>query len=148
MCNSLQPHGLQLSRFLCPWDSPGKNTGVGFHFLLQEISPTQGLNTGLLHCRQIPYHLSHKEPSTNLVAVFKSRTHVSMSCFGEMTRPLYAHVTESLDIGYPGKLITSAKVKQWVVIGKNQFHSKSAFINQGNFNLLQKICMYFQWHVA
>ena len=28
----------------CPWDSPGKNTGVGFHALLQEISPTQGLN--------------------------------------------------------------------------------------------------------
>ena len=34
--------------FLCPWDSPGKNTGVGCHFLLQEIFPTQGLNLGLL----------------------------------------------------------------------------------------------------
>ena len=29
--------------------SPGKNTGVGFHFLLHGISPTQGSNTGLLH---------------------------------------------------------------------------------------------------
>ena len=38
---------------LCPWDSSGKNTGVGYHFLLQGISPTQGLNLGLLHCRQI-----------------------------------------------------------------------------------------------
>ena len=28
------------SRLLCPWDSPGKNTGVGCHFLLQEIFPT------------------------------------------------------------------------------------------------------------
>ena len=37
---------------LCPWDSPGKNTGVGCHFLLQEIFPTQGLNPGLLNCRQ------------------------------------------------------------------------------------------------
>ena len=35
------------------WDSAGKNTGVGCHFLLQGIFPTQGLNPGLLHCRQM-----------------------------------------------------------------------------------------------
>ena len=35
-------------RFLCPWDSPGKITGVGCHFLLQRIFPTQGLNPRLL----------------------------------------------------------------------------------------------------
>ena len=33
--NSVQPHGLQPTRLPCPWDSPGKNTGVGCHFLLQ-----------------------------------------------------------------------------------------------------------------
>ena len=38
---------------------PGKNTGVGCHFLLQGIFPAQGSNTGLLHCRHILYHLSH-----------------------------------------------------------------------------------------
>ena len=37
---------------------PGKNTGVGCHFLLQGIVPTQGLNPGLLHCRL--YRLSHQ----------------------------------------------------------------------------------------
>ena len=36
------------SRLLCPWDSPGKNTGVGCHFLLQGIFPTQGSNLSLL----------------------------------------------------------------------------------------------------
>ena len=45
----LQPHGLQHTRLLCPWDFPGKNTGVGCHFLLQGIFLTQGLNLGLLH---------------------------------------------------------------------------------------------------
>ena len=43
-------------RLLCPWDSPGKNTAVGCHFLLQGIFPTQGSNPHclcLLHCRQI-----------------------------------------------------------------------------------------------
>ena len=42
------------------WASPGKNNGVGCHSLLQEIFPIQGLNSGLLHCRQILYHFSHQ----------------------------------------------------------------------------------------
>ena len=41
-------------------DSPGKNTGVCCHALLQGIFPTQGANPGLLHCKQILYHLSHQ----------------------------------------------------------------------------------------
>ena len=56
--NSLQPCGLEPSRLVCPCDFPGKNTGVGCHFLLQRIFLTQGSNSGLLHCRQILYHLS------------------------------------------------------------------------------------------
>ena len=44
----------------CPWDSPGKNTGVGCHFLLQRIFPTQASNPALSHCRQMLYHLSHQ----------------------------------------------------------------------------------------
>ena len=46
---------------LCdPMDSPGKNTGVDYHFLLQGIFPTQGSNPGLPHCRQMLYSLSHQ----------------------------------------------------------------------------------------
>ena len=48
----LWPHGLQPVRLLCPWDSPGKSTGVGSHALLQGIFPTQGSNLGLTHCRK------------------------------------------------------------------------------------------------
>ena len=47
--NSLRLHGLQPARVLCPWDSPGKNTGVGCHTLLQGIFPTQGSDSVLLH---------------------------------------------------------------------------------------------------
>ena len=43
-------------RLLCPWDFPGKNTGVGCHFLLQRIFLTQGLNPSLLLDRQILHH--------------------------------------------------------------------------------------------
>ena len=46
-------------------DSPGKNTRVVCHALLQGIFPTQGLNPGLLHCRQTLYHLSHQGSLAN-----------------------------------------------------------------------------------
>ena len=44
MSNSLRPHGPYPTRFLCPWDSPSKNTGVDCHFLLHGIFPAQRLN--------------------------------------------------------------------------------------------------------
>ena len=53
MSNSLQHH-----RLYSPWNSPGKNTGVGSHSLLQGIFPTQGLNPGLPHCRLIFFFTS------------------------------------------------------------------------------------------
>ena len=53
--NTLQPHGPQPTRLLCPWDFPSKNTGLGFHALLQEICLTQGSNPRLLSYRQILY---------------------------------------------------------------------------------------------
>ena len=42
MSDSLWPHGLQPAKLLCPWDFPGKNTGVGCHFFLQRIFLTWG----------------------------------------------------------------------------------------------------------
>ena len=60
MSDSWQPHGLQPTRLLHPWDSPGKSTGVGSHFLLQGIFPTWGSNPGLPHCRQMLKPLSHQ----------------------------------------------------------------------------------------
>ena len=53
LCNPIN-YGLQGSSV--HGDSPGKNTEVGYHALLQEILPTQGLKLCLLHCRWILYH--------------------------------------------------------------------------------------------
>ena len=66
-------HGLGLTRLFSPWDSSGKNTGTGCHFLLQEIFPTQGSNLGLLHCRQTLYHLSHQGSSKITSAIWRCR---------------------------------------------------------------------------
>ena len=58
MSDSLWPHGLY-----SPWNSPGQNTRVGRHSLLQGNFPMQGLNPGLPHCRQILYQMSHQGSS-------------------------------------------------------------------------------------
>ena len=62
MSNSLSPYGLQPTRLLCPWDTPGKNTGVGCHFLLQGVFPAQRSNhISYVSCigRQVLYHWCH-----------------------------------------------------------------------------------------
>ena len=63
MANSWPPFELEPARLPCPWGSSGKSTGVGCHFLLQGIFPTQESNLHLLcllHCRQMLYPLSHQ----------------------------------------------------------------------------------------
>ena len=69
-------------------DSPGKHTGEGCHALLQGVFPTQGLNLGLLHCRQILCCLSHQGSPRILEWVanpfsrgsFQSRNQTRVSC--------------------------------------------------------------------
>ena len=63
----LSPHGLEPARLLCPPDFPGKNTGVGSHFLLQGIILDQGLNQHLLDWQANFLPLSHQgSPHTSL----------------------------------------------------------------------------------
>ena len=57
----VRPYSLQPQGLYSPWNSPGRNTGVGILSLLQEIFPTQGVNPDLLYCRRILYQLSHKK---------------------------------------------------------------------------------------
>ena len=62
------------TKLLCPWDSQGKSTGVGCHFLLQGIFPTQGSNPGLSHCRQTLYRLNHQgSPIQTIIGSWHSR---------------------------------------------------------------------------
>ena len=63
MSDSLLPHGLQPTRLLCPWDFPGKNTGVGCHFLLQssQISSVQFSHSVVSNSLR-PHGLQHTRP--------------------------------------------------------------------------------------
>ena len=61
--DSLWPNWRWPARLLCPWNSQARILEwVGNHSLLQELSQTQGLNLGPLHCRWVPYHLSLGSP--------------------------------------------------------------------------------------
>ena len=62
-----------------PWDSPGKNTGVSCHSLLQRIFLTQGSNPCLLHSRQILYHLSHQGSALLLLEAFGNKVTVDIA---------------------------------------------------------------------
>ena len=88
MSNSMWPYGLWPARLFCPWDFPGKHTGVGCHFLLQGIFLTQGSNLCFLHWQADSLPLDHqgscawtyphnrkmggKEPANGLPQVFCS----------------------------------------------------------------------------
>ena len=65
---------------LCPWDSPSKNSGVDCHALLQGIFPTQGLNPGLPHCRQILSHPSRTRSGNWFShSLYKGENHIPYS---------------------------------------------------------------------
>ena len=84
MADPLQPHGLYPTRLLSPWDSPGKNSGVGCHSCLQGIFLTQGSNPHLLRCRWILQHLSPGKP------YFPSQ---EASLLGHYVLPLFSQMT-------------------------------------------------------
>ena len=85
----LRPRGLSPSRLLCPWDSPGKNTGVGSHSLLQGMFLTQELNPGLLHGRQIEYRCDFSLNSLLLFLLLKEKRFTALSfLFSVLLSPL------------------------------------------------------------
>ena len=79
------------TRLFCLWDSPGKNTGVGSYFFLQGILPTQGLNLGLQHCRQILYHLTHWDMCVYIYIHTHTHTHTRTYNVSHNTRRHVCH---------------------------------------------------------
>ena len=96
MSESVRPHGLWSARLLCPWDSPGKNTGVGCHFLLQGIFPTQGSNLHLLHWQAGSLPLSHQgSPSLDL-----AHHRLEVLTLIQSSHPLNPHLTLLVRFSY------------------------------------------------
>ena len=109
MSDSLQPHGLEPARLLCPWDSPGKNTGMGFHALLQGNLPNPGLNPYLLYLLQwqvgsLPLESPGKPPEPVCRTLFGNRLTegVAMTYLDstlksrDITLPTKAHLAKAM----------------------------------------------------
>ena len=110
MSNSFQSHELQLTRLLCPWNSPGKKAGVGCHSLFQGIFLTKGLTPGLLHCGQILYCLSH-QGSTTEVADSKITTISFPFLYTQAISPLRGGIYSSIPLNL-GQLLTPFTINQ------------------------------------
>ena len=97
MFDSFRPHGLYSL-----WNSPGQNTGVGSLSLLQGIFPTQGLNSGLPHCRWILYQLNHQGSPVKLnTYYFKRFYQMNGDCFS--TKRTLSTPNSKLYVLCPGK---------------------------------------------
>ena len=103
LCN---PMDCSLPRLLCSWDFPGKNTGVGCHFLLQGIILTQGLNLCLLHWQMDSLPLNHQE------SLFVS----PVLC---LVAQSYLTLFDPMDCSRPGSSvhgILQARILEWVAM--------------------------------
>ena len=110
---SLQPHGMEPARFLCPWDSPGKSTGVGCHALLQGIFPTQGSNLYLL-C--ILYRQAGSLPLAQTGNPGREEIHLSCCCSVPQSCPIFC---DPMDYGPPDSSVHKiilARILEWVAI--------------------------------
>ena len=96
MSRLLRPRRLQPARFLCPWNSLGKNIEVGSHFLLHGLFPTQGSNPNHLHCRQILYHLSQKESPQDRQSLLQYRHRILVQDVSRFQCPLRSPPTLNL----------------------------------------------------
>ena len=103
--NSLQPPWTVATGLLCSWDFPDKNTGMGCHFLLQGIFPTQGLNPRLSHCRWILYRLNYKGAVLSSLQKLKGSIH------------LYSFLTSVLHENFRKKVLN--KCAYWQLILNN-----------------------------
>ena len=81
-----------VARLLCPWDFPGKNTGVAYHFLLRRIFPDKGSNPHLLLGRGILYHCFTWEVRHNLAT---EHTHLIELQYRSSPSPQAQQVTRS-----------------------------------------------------
>ena len=72
MSSSVLPHRRQPTRLPCPWDSPGKNTGVGCHFLLQWMKVKSGSEVTQL-CPTLSDYMDCSLPGSSIHGIFQAR---------------------------------------------------------------------------
>src|SRR5574340_845528 len=124
MSDSVQPHRRQHTRLLCPWDSPGKNTGVGYHFLLQCVKVKV---KSLQSCPTLCDPIDGSPPGSPVLGILQARTgvgcHFLLQCMKVKSE---SEVTQScptpcdpMNSSLPGSSvhgILQARIPEWVTV--------------------------------
>ena len=118
MSDSVQPHRRQPNRLLCPWDSPGKNTGVDCHFLLQCVKVKL---LGSVRLLVTPWTAAHQAPPS---LGFSRQEHWSGLPFPSPMRESEVAqscptLSDPMDCSLPGSStygISQARKLDWVAI--------------------------------
>ena len=140
ICDSLQPRGLQPTRLLCSWDFPGKNTGVGCHFLLQGIFLTQELHPGLLHCRQMLRRLSHQGSPHGGISIISISVHTKLN--SSSPPHILVSISTPLSINY-NTLLPLYRVLNWFYPSPLSHISRLSQENLSYFNCVMSLCSPF-----
>ena len=137
MSDSVRPHRQQPTRLHCPWDSLGKNAGVGCHFLLpcmkvkSESEVTQS-------CPTLSDPMDCSPPGSSVHGIFQARVlEWGAIAFSDVVAQLCPTLCAPLDCSLPGSFvhgIFQARILEWVAI----FLLQGIFLIQG----LNLCCLY------
>ena len=123
MSDSVRPHRWQTTRLPRPWDSPGKNTGVGCHFLLQcmkvksESEVTQS-------CPTLSDPMDCSLPSSSVHGIFQARVlEWGAIAFSDTSSQIEGKKVEMTDFLFLGSKLTadgncSHEIRRWLLLGK------------------------------
>ena len=122
MSDSVRPHRQQPTRLLCPWDSPGKNTGVGCHFLLQcmhtcmlsRCSCVQLCATLWTAAHQAPLSLGFSRQEYRSGLPFPSPIHACMHAKSLQLCPTLCDLMDSSPPGSSVHGILQARILEWI----------------------------------
>ena len=129
MSDSVQPRRRQPTRFLCPWDSPGKNTGVGCHFLLQcmkvksqsEVTQSCSTLSDLMDC-SLPGSSIHGIFQASVLEwgaiVFSKICTTAAAAAAKLLQscPTLCNPIDGSPLGFPVPGILQARTLEWVAI--------------------------------
>ena len=127
-CPTLWLHGLKPTRLFCPWNFPGKITGVDCHFLLQRIFPTEGSNPCLLHLLHWQRDSLPAKPLGKSIIIpdyLWIHTKWIISCFTQISSPW--EDTSQHSWGFPRTIHRAAVIHFCLIL--NYLSSEWTFIN-------------------
>ena len=116
MSNSFRPHRWQPTRLPCPWDSPGKNTGVGCHFLLQSMK-VKSESEEAQSCPTLSNPTDCSLPGSSIHGIFQARVlEWGAIAFSDINYHLYAEYIRrnaGLEEAQVGIKIAGRNINKW-----------------------------------